>query len=248
MSPMASPTPAERAVIWHDTENGGYRADLPLWRTLAADAKGPVLDLGCGTGRVALDLASQGHSVTAVDTEEVLLSAVRARAGDAGLPIETAESDIRNLRLSSRFSLAIAPMQLLQLIPTTGQRREAMLRVRGALERGGRAAFAIVEEAPEAELNGVPLADVREIDGWVFSSQPVWVGRDGDVIVVRRVRQSVSPEGELDEETDEVRLSLLTGDELEAEAGKCGLRPVTRHEVAPTDDHVGSTVIELEAT
>ena len=50
------------AVIWHDVENGGYEADLPLWRAPGrADADGPVLDLGAGTGRVALDLAAAGH-------------------------------------------------------------------------------------------------------------------------------------------------------------------------------------------
>ena len=44
-------------VMWHDVECGSYVADLPLWRRLAAEAGGPVLDVGAGTGRVALDLA-----------------------------------------------------------------------------------------------------------------------------------------------------------------------------------------------
>ena len=46
------------AIAWHDAECGSYRADLPLWRELADEAGGPVLDLGCGSGRVALDLAA----------------------------------------------------------------------------------------------------------------------------------------------------------------------------------------------
>ena len=52
-------------VIWHDLECGGYVEDLPLWRELAGD--GPVLDLGCGTGRVALDLAARGVPVVGLD-------------------------------------------------------------------------------------------------------------------------------------------------------------------------------------
>ena len=51
------------SVIWHDLECGGYREDLPLWRALADRAGGPVLDVGAGTGRVALDLARAGHEV-----------------------------------------------------------------------------------------------------------------------------------------------------------------------------------------
>ena len=42
--------PEPELVVWHDLECGGYDADLPLWRELAADADGPVLDLGAGTG------------------------------------------------------------------------------------------------------------------------------------------------------------------------------------------------------
>ena len=42
-------------VVWHDVECGRYSADLALWRELAAREPGPVLDVGAGTGRVALD-------------------------------------------------------------------------------------------------------------------------------------------------------------------------------------------------
>jgi ubiquinone/menaquinone biosynthesis C-methylase UbiE len=45
------------AALWHDLECGDYRDDLPSWRSLAATAGGPVLDVGAGTGRVTLDLA-----------------------------------------------------------------------------------------------------------------------------------------------------------------------------------------------
>src|SRR5439155_27271172 len=58
-------------VMWHDLECGGYVEDLPLWRELAGD--GPVLDLGCGTGRVALDLAAHGVPVVGLDVNEILL-------------------------------------------------------------------------------------------------------------------------------------------------------------------------------
>ena len=66
-------------VIWHDVECGGYAADLPLWRELARAEAGPVLDVGAGAGRVALELARHGHDVTALDRDAVLL-------GRAGRP------------------------------------------------------------------------------------------------------------------------------------------------------------------
>ena len=71
---VVMPVPARR-VIWHDLECGGYRADLPLWRELAAStATGPAAAPGCstsaaGSGRVAIDLARAGHRVTALDAD-----------------------------------------------------------------------------------------------------------------------------------------------------------------------------------
>jgi SAM-dependent methyltransferase len=58
-------------VIWHDVECGAYAEDLFLWRSLAAEHGDPVLDVGAGTGRVALDLARHGHRVTALDITEI---------------------------------------------------------------------------------------------------------------------------------------------------------------------------------
>ena len=51
------------AVIWHDVECSAYDLDLALWRELAEGADGPVLDIGAGTGRVAIDLARHGYEV-----------------------------------------------------------------------------------------------------------------------------------------------------------------------------------------
>jgi len=62
------------SVIWHDLECGAYAQDLPLWRTLAAERGDPILDVGAGTGRVAIDLARRGHRVTALDHDHALLS------------------------------------------------------------------------------------------------------------------------------------------------------------------------------
>ena len=69
------------AVIWHDAEYGGYAADLRLWERLAGEHPAACVDLGAGTGRVALHLAAAGTSVTAVDDDPALLAALGRASG-----------------------------------------------------------------------------------------------------------------------------------------------------------------------
>ncbi|HVD87107.1 MAG TPA: class I SAM-dependent methyltransferase [Solirubrobacterales bacterium] len=233
------------AAIWHDVECGSFGADLGLWEELAERAGGPVLDLGCGTGRVALHLARRGHSVTGVELVPLLAEELGARA--AGLPLEVVTADAGEIRLEEAFSLALAPMQFMQLLPDRAARSRCLERAAAALVPGGLFAAAIVETMPEAAVDVPPLLpDVREVDGWVYSSLPVHAAADGERIVLQRLRQTVSPAGELREEEDEVSLCALGADQLEEEGRRAGLEPRGRRAVPATEEHVGSAVVLME--
>jgi SAM-dependent methyltransferase len=232
---------AQRAgVIWHEAECGSYVADLALWEELA---NGSVLDLGCGTGRVAVHLARRGHEVTGLDVDPALVAAFKERARE--LPARAATGDAREFELAAEFDLVLAPMQLMQLLDDADERIRCLRCVAGHLRSGGLAAFAIVEEMPAPVDAAPPLPDTREVDGWVYSSLPVdaWVDVEG--IRLRRLRQTVSPTGDLDEEMDDVLLRVLPASTLETEAESAQLRPAGRRAIPPTDAHVGSTAVLL---
>ncbi len=231
-------------AIWHDTECGGYAADLPLWEELAERTGGAVLDLGCGTGRVSLHLARRGHPVTGLDSDAELTAVLEERAGE--LPVAVAVGDARDFELGAEFALVLAPMQLLQLLQSDSERASCLRCVRDHLGGGGLAALAIVESMPEVTEGAAPVPDAREIDGWVYSSLPLGATLDDGAIAVRRLRQTVAPGGELKEELDEVRLVLVSAEQLEAEARSVGLTPAGRRAIPATEDHVGSTVVLLE--
>jgi SAM-dependent methyltransferase len=247
----ATLTEAEVAVAWHDTECGVYGADLPLWAELAHSAGGPdgadVLDLGAGTGRVALHLANRGHRVSALDLDPDLARALRERA--SGASVTVVEADARDFELDGSFDLVVAPMQLAHLLD--GRGRAAMLgRIAAHLRPGARAAIALMTTLPEswtAAESGAVTPDVRERGAWVFSSLPIAIEAGDDDVVIRRLRQIVSPSGKLTEEEHVFTLIRLPADRLEAEAEAAGLVPAGRREVPETEDHVGSTVVLLEA-
>ncbi|HEX4670453.1 MAG TPA: class I SAM-dependent methyltransferase [Solirubrobacterales bacterium] len=231
-------------AIWHDAECGAYSADLALWEELAEEVDGPILDLGCGSGRVALHLARRGHTVVGLDVDPELIETLTARA--LGLPLRPVLGDARGFELDTDIALALAPMQLVQLLPSGADRLQCLGRVAAHLLPGGRIALAIVEELPRASEGPRPLPDVREVDGWVYSSLPLDVVEVGEEILIRRLRQTVSPAGELSEEGNEIRLRTLSAAELEGEGVAAGLAPQARREISPTDLHVGSTVVVLE--
>lgn len=237
-------TKLDPAVIWHEVECGAYAADLVLWEELAQGADGEILDLGCGSGRVSLHLARRGYAVRGLDVDPGLVAACAQRTVD--LPATAVGADAREFDLGARFSLVLAPMQLIQLLASAEERLGCLRRVAAHLRPGGLAAFAIVESMP-APVDGPPLLpDTREVDGWVYSSMPLDAQLDSGAIRVRRLRQTVSPQGELDEELYEVDLQALDAATLEKEGREAGLQPAGRRVLPPTDAHVGSTVVLFE--
>jgi len=233
------------AVVWHDVECGSYTADLPLWRELAGRLGGPVLDLGAGTGRVALDLAACGHEVTAVDLEAELLDDLGRRAASRALDVERIHADARELAVPERYGLVLAPMQLIQIVGGRAGRAALLQGAATSLRPGGHFAAALSEldEALPPDDALPPMPDIGEHDGFVYSSLPTDVRPQGGGVAVERLRQVVSPGGELTETRHTQLLDALAVDALEREAAAQGLEPVERHEIAPTADHVGSMVV-----
>ena len=234
------------SIVWHDLECGGYGADLPLWRRLAAASAGPILDIGAGTGRVTLALARDGHRVTALDTDAELLAELARRA--AGLPVSTVCADARTFALDRRFTLVMVPMQTVQLLGGAAGRTAFLARARAHLSPGGSVAIAIAEELEPFEVSAGaigPLPDVCERDGIVYSSLPTAVRADGDGFWLERERETVTVTGEHHQHSDRIRLDAVSAASLEHEALAAGLRAGPREEIAPTDDHVGSRVVIL---
>jgi hypothetical protein len=198
---------------------------------------------------VALDLGAAGFEITALDADADLVDELARRARERELRIDTIAADARSFALERRFGLVIAPMQVVQLLGGPAGRRDMLGRVRDHLEPGAMFAAALADpfEAITPEQALPPLPDVRELDGWVLSSQPLAVRVETEGVAIDRLRQSVSPSGDLTEEMATIHLDWVSANELEHEAVAAGLRPAGREQVPETPDHVGSTVVLLEA-
>ena len=234
-------------ALWHDLECGGYGEDLPLWRALAGEAGGAVLDVGAGTGRVALDLAAGDVVVVALDADTRLLQALEHRA--AGLPVETIVADAREFTLGRRFSLVLVPMQTLQLLG--GPRgRTAFLRCGlNHLEPGGLMAAALADALNcfDEEHDMPPPADACEIGDVRYASQLVAVEDEGDRAAIHRRREIVGPGEHYKCQDVVVRLDRVSAHEVAVEGSQVGFLNERDLFIPESEKYLGSTVVVLRA-
>jgi SAM-dependent methyltransferase len=244
---MSVPVALGHEIGFHDAECGSYEADLGAWRQLTADARGPVAELGAGTGRVALALASAGRRVLAVDRDPELLEVLARRARERDLRVETLCAPVEELRAEEPLAAVIAPMQLLQLLPAPARAATLAAAARCLAPGGVLGAALLLGDEDLRSGSPEPVPDVCEVDGWTHSSLPLTVDVAGRSLTIRRLRQLLSPDGELREEISATRLFRLPPARFEAEAEAAGLLPLQRIALPATDDHVGSEIVVVEA-
>ena len=136
---------------WENARTVGRR-DVKFWRSLAAAENGPVLELGCGTGRITIPAARAGAHVVGVDRSAAMLERARLRVkrlkgvGSAAL----VRGDIRELpfRESNGFSLVMAPYGILQSLTREKDLTETLASVHRVLRRGGTFGIDLVPDLP----------------------------------------------------------------------------------------------------
>lgn len=99
----------------YDAEYDDYREDALFYVKMARKAPGPSLELGCGTGRVLMELARAGCTVAGIDNSPAMLDRLRhklaAQSADLQSRVELSEGDMRNFELNREFGLIYLPFR-----------------------------------------------------------------------------------------------------------------------------------------
>ena len=234
-------------VIWHDVECGRYQVDIALWHELATAADGPILDVGAGTGRVALELARHGHEVVALDLDRDLLATLSLRAAAAGVAVETVVADASSFELDRRgFAIVMAPMQTVQLLRPEG--RLGFLRsARAHVAPGGLVAIALVDAMETFDEDHVLLPLPDEL---VDRRHPVLQSAGRAARQGRHRRDRAHPpdrHGRRPAQRERGRPAARPR-RRRSHRGRGrggGLRVLPSRVIAETDEHVGTTVVLL---
>ncbi len=114
----------------YDLEDEGYEEDYPLTQQLARSLGGPLLDLACGTGRMALRLAALGYQVTGVDIMPEMIAWARQKAAKQNLSIEWVVADARTFHLGKQFPFIYMLENVFQFFLTREDQEAMLARVR----------------------------------------------------------------------------------------------------------------------
>jgi SAM-dependent methyltransferase len=131
--------PFEAYSRFYDLDYAEFDADLHLIEQFALHCGSPILELGCGTGRLLIPLAGSGYKVTGVDVSEAMLAVARRKVLANGLDSRVAllRQDMRELEIDTRFNLAFAAINSFLHMMTAGDQTAALLRIRQHLNPGG---------------------------------------------------------------------------------------------------------------
>jgi len=156
----------ELIAPYYDLEHAGYQEDVELYLNYAAASGSPVLEIGCGTGRLLLPLAQQGREIVGVDSSPAMLARARARLEAAGLlkRVELVEADARTLRLNRQFRLAFVALNSFAHFVTRADQRAALESIHRHLLPGG----TLILDLPNADLRRY-----QQAEGQLFL-QGVW--------------------------------------------------------------------------
>jgi ubiquinone/menaquinone biosynthesis C-methylase UbiE len=140
---------------WSDIYDSVYsyvRDDIPFYVGAARESGGPVLELGCGTGRVAMPICRAGIDVVGLDSSQALLKVARrkARRLDPGAgSLELVRADMADFVLERTFALVIIPFRGFLSLLSVEQQTATLLNVKRLLAPGAKLLFNIFVPNPE---------------------------------------------------------------------------------------------------
>ena len=146
----------DRIARLYDPWSASVLEDVDFYVDEAVRSGGPVLELGVGTGRIAVPVARAGVRVVGVDSSEGMLAVAREQAELAGVELDLRLGDLRDPPVEEEFALVVIPFRTLLHMKTDDDRRAALAAVRARLPEGGRFVFDVFTPGADdiAETHG----------------------------------------------------------------------------------------------
>ncbi|MEN8242909.1 MAG: methyltransferase domain-containing protein [Chloroflexota bacterium] len=149
-------------LLYH-THHNQYLEDLPFWLGLAEQHGSPILELGCGTGRIMLPLIEAGYQVTGLDISAAMLQQLKTLAAQDEIdPPDLVQGDLSNFSLERNFSLILLPCNTYSTL-SKSQRQSALNCIREHLTPGGVFATSVPNPTWVTKLEAIEEVEVETV-------------------------------------------------------------------------------------
>lgn len=148
---MSAGSPYDAIARLYDPWSASVTEDVEFYVEEAVAAGGPIVELACGTGRIAVPVAQAGVRVIGVDGSAGMLEVARERAEAAGVMalLDLRQGDLRDPPVSERVPLVLIPFRSLLHMTTETDRERALAAAYRLLEADGRLVFDVFAPAQE---------------------------------------------------------------------------------------------------
>jgi SAM-dependent methyltransferase len=171
--------PYRRFAAYYDLEYAGYTADLEFYEQFALQAGGPVLELGCGSGRVLAALVDTGLELTGIDTSPAMLDIAGKTLGDRVRLVQCGMETVDDCSelLRDHYWLAFSAINTFLHLPDADAQLRALHGLRHVVVQGGILLLDLMVPEPHY-LGGIDgrvvheltttLPDGNRLDKWAF--------------------------------------------------------------------------------
>jgi SAM-dependent methyltransferase len=125
----------------YDLVNSWYDVDIDFYVETAKAARGPVLEVACGTGRILIPTLAAGVDIDGFDIEPAMLEHLERKAAARGLAARTQAADMRDFTMPRSYRLITIPFRAFMHLHTTDDQIRALRCMREHLEAGGSLVF-----------------------------------------------------------------------------------------------------------
>jgi len=198
--------------LFYHAQHQKYLEDLPFWLGLAATHGSPILELGCGSGRILLPLALADHRVLGIDNNPGMLALLQKRLSpDVSARISLLLADFTRIPLAEKYGLIVMPCNTLSTLSQQAQ-ADVLREVRSHLAQNG--VFAVSLSNPELLRGLSRLAEPEVEDTFLhpLSGEPVQVSsgwkKTADSLVINWHYDHLLPDGRVERLTSQVRHRL----------------------------------------
>lgn len=218
---------ADEAEFYDYTVPYRDRQDLGFYAEMANKAGGPVLELGCGTGRVLLPLARQGIEITGLDASPSMLQVCTEKLADEPVDLQERvtllEGDMTRFDVGDSFHLVTIPFRSFQHLLETQQQLDCLANVHRALAPGGKFILDLFnpwlerlvdkrfreESKPEPEFR---MPDGRKV---VRTDRTVECDLHTQVVTVELIHSTAHPDGRTERSAQTLSLRYFFRYEVE---------------------------------